>query len=225
MFIISDIKRDFGSLSKEKKGWVVLATLCTLVLSLATKEPMLRIMGAVANILFVIMVANKKISTYYFGAIGVAIYSYIAFQNKYYGDFMVNALYHFPTQFIGWYLWHKKGNEENIIPRELNFHHRVALFFGSILAICSYGIVLKMLGGHLPFVDSASTILSIIAMLLMMNQYKEQWYFWICVNTITVFMWSNIVITTSTCYATLCQWIVFLLNSLYGFYIWNKKDN
>lgn len=202
------------------------ATIITLTCSIiAEPSNIIGMIGAVAGILFVSFVANKKISSYYFGALFSGIYAYLAFINKIYGDFSINAFYHLPMQFLGLYLWKNNGAEEhNIDVKKLTLKELFGLILIVVTAIYLCSPILTFFGGNYVLRDAITNVCSITAMLLMMNRYREQWIFWIIVNATSVFMWYSVVISTGIGYATLIQWIVFLLNSLYGAYNWIKRD-
>lgn len=218
--------KDIQSLSFKSKLWVATATLATLICSvIAEPNNYIGITGAIAGILFVAMVANKKISTFFYGAIFSAIYAYLAYTNKIYGDFIINAFYHLPAQFVGIYFWKRDGYEEKKEEKvkELDPIDTVMLIIGTIMLIYVLYPILLIVGSSFAIRDTATNVYSITAMILMVKGYREQWIFWIAVNSISVYMWMSIVQNTGSGYATLIQWIVFLANSLYGYYNWYIK--
>lgn len=224
--MVHTIIHDFKTLSNKSKLWVGFATITTLVCSIiAEPSNILGIIGAVSGILFVTFVANKKISTYYFGAIFSAIYSYLAFKNKIYGDFLMNCFYHLPTQFIGLTLWKSDmNNDDNIDVENMNAKQVVYTIIIDAILVGFLAFILRIVGSAYPLRDACTNVFSVTAMILMMNRYKEQWIFWILVNGISVYMWMSVVINTGSGYATLIQWCVFFINSLYGFLNWNTKN-
>lgn len=222
---INKIKDDFLGLDLFGKLWIILASFGTLFISLYMKDSCIGILSAITNILCVILVANGKVSNYFWGLIGVIAYSYVAFSNKYFGDFMLNAFYYFPMQFIGWYMWNKNNKQETVESKFLTNRQRLLLITIVYILITMYGFFLEKIGGNLPYIDATSTILSIIAMYLMAKQYMEQWILWVVVNIVTIYMWLQIFISNGNEIATLIQWIIFLINSLYGLYSWIKRHH
>lgn len=223
---IDKIKDDFLGLDLFGKVWIGIAFFGTLFISLYMGDSWIGIVSALTNILCVIMVANGKISNYFWGLIGVVAYAYVAFSNKYYGDFMLNAFYYFPMQFIGWYMWNKESDtSETVESKFLTGKQRTTVFLICFFAIYGYGLFLEGVGGSLPYIDATSTILSITAMYLMAKQYMEQWVLWVVVNIVTIYMWLQVFLENGNEIATLIQWIIFLVNSLYGLYSWIKRHN
>lgn len=76
---------------------------------------------------------------------------------------------------------------------------------------------MEHLGGRHPLLDSASTIISIIANMLMVLRYREQWLLWIVIDIITVVMWLKV-----QDYIMVTMWAVYLVNAFYGYYNWSK---
>ena len=122
-------------------------------------------------------------------------------------------------------MWKKnKSNSGQVESKSLTNKQRFILVLISFVAILAYSLVLKQLGGNIPLIDATSTVLSVIAMLLMVKQYLEQWYLWVIVNTVSIIMWAVSLSQGSGDYATLLMWIIYLLNSLYGLYNWRKAN-
>ena len=122
-------------------------------------------------------------------------------------------------------MWKKnKSNSGQVESKSLTNKQRFILVLVSFVAILAYSLVLKQLGGNIPLIDATSTVLSVIAMLLMVKQYLEQWYLWVIVNTVSIIMWAVSLSQGSGDYATLLMWIIYLLNSLYGLYNWRKAN-
>ena len=133
-------------------------------------------------------------------------------------------------QFIGFYFWYKnEGNVDNTVSNSVIISHigTKAKMFGVTLIPVLIGIasyVLFLLGGKLVVLDATTTVLSIVAMILMAMRLKEQWYLWIVVNVISIYMWFDAFMNgNSDGIATLLMWAVFLLNAIYGLYKWSKR--
>ena len=81
------------------------------------------------------------------------------------------------------------GKTKEVEKTRLTVSRQILLLVLSAVSIYGYGLVLKRLGGNLPFIDSMSTCLSVLAMLLSVRRLMEQWIVWIVVDVVTVFMW------------------------------------
>lgn len=225
--MLEKLKQSFKGMNKLDVIWLLIANIIILGLSLYWGDGPIAIISAMTGITCTVLISNKLVANYYFGIINVALYAYLSYQSKLYGDAMLNAFYYFPMQFVGIYMWKKnKSDNGEVEARALTAKQKVMLALVSIVAIVIYSLFLKFLGGNIPLIDSASTVLSVIAMILMVKQYLEQWYLWIIVNTVSIIMWAVSLSQGSGEFATLLMWILYLLNSLYGLYKWkvaNKK--
>lgn len=180
---------------------------------------------AICGIFCVVLCAAGKKSQYYWGFINIAAYIVIAWISKFYGEVMLNALYFLPTQFIGLYFWKKNYSTEKgaVKCKKMKLKTVTILLFVSIISIVLYKLFLDKLGGNSTWLDSAGTTFSLIANLLMVLRFREQWILWIIVDAVTVIMWAmagDWIMTT--------MWLVYLLNACYGFLTWskmNKLDN
>lgn len=176
-------------------------------------------LAAISGIFCVVLCAKGKKSQYIWGLFNVIGYVIIAFMNKYYGEVMLNAIYYLPSQFIGYYLWNKNLNQatNDVKGKKLDYKKSILLLVVCGLGILGYKFILDLLKGSSTLLDSASTIVSIIANLLMMLRYREQWLLWIIIDAITVVMW---VIAGDSIMVTM--WTVYLINAFYGYYNWTK---
>lgn len=228
---MESLKRQFKNWTTLDYAWLVIANAIILGLSLYWQDSVISIISAITGVTCVIFVSKGMMANYIVGAINVALYAYLAFKSRIYGDFMLNAFYYFPMQFIGLYMWSKardKEEDHEIRSKALDHKQRIILFLVSIATILVYAEILKLLGGNVPIIDSTSTVLSVIAMILMVKQYLEQWYLWVIVNVVSIIVWVISLSEGSGDVATLIMWILFLLNSLYGLWNWkkeNKKQN
>lgn len=219
------LKKAFNNWTALDYAWLFIANGVILGLSLYWGDGLIPIISALTGVTCVIFVSKQMVANYYVGAINVALYAYLAFQSRLYGDFMLNAFYYFPMQFIGIYMWNKAKNKsatDEVESKALSGEQRIKLACISLAAIVIYAGVLSLLGGNLPLIDSTSTVLSVIAMILMVKQYLEQWHLWVVINCVSIAMWAVSLSQGSGDYATLLMWIVYLLNSLFGLYNWKK---
>lgn len=187
------------------------------------------LMGSAAGItgvICVVLVAKGNIINYFFGLINVSLYAIIAFKAELYGDAVLNALYYLPMQFIGWFMWLKKReNRESVtvVGRRFKSMERFALFAISLVLVMIVAVILKKFDDPQPLKDSATTVLSIIAMFLMVKTYMEQWVLWVTVNIISIVMWS-IAFANGEQHSLLMviMWFFYLANSVNGWINWSK---
>ncbi len=180
--------------------------------------------SAISGVVCVVLVAKGNILNYLFGLINVSTYAYISYKADLYGDAALNFFYYLPMQIVGWFMWiRKRQNSESVTVKAgtMTFLQRVMLVFISIISVVLGAYILKYYEDPQPLKDSATTILSIIAMYLMVRRYMEQWPLWVVVNLISVIMWISAYYQGEEhSFLMIIMWIFYLINSLNGWRVW-----
>jgi len=195
--------------------------------SLVTKEfDILGFIASFTGLVCVVLVAKGNIINYVFGFINVSLYAYISFKSQLYGDAALNALYYVPMQIIGWLSWSKKKqveDETKVKARRMTFRQIIILFAVCVASVALCGFILDKVGDPQPYKDSATTVLSIIAMYLMVKAYTEQWLLWIVTNVISVAMWLILTVRGEAhAEMMVIMWVFYLANSINGLIQWRK---
>ncbi len=224
--ITDTIRRDFTGWEQWQVLWLAFGCTAILLISIALNDSLLSIITSLTGICCVILCGMGKISNYFFGVINVLLYAVVAWQAKYYGDVMLNLFYYFPTNIIGWFLWSKNMDEGTgeVIKKRLSLNQKLILLVLTTIGIMVVSFFLKLLGGNLPWVDSASTVLSIAAQFLMIKRFAEQWVMWILVNIASIIMWVVALMDGKSNVAVLLMWIVYLANSIIMYIKWYKES-
>ena len=209
-------------------SWTLIATAVAIWLGLQWGEggwrTWLSIVTCMTGLWCVILVAKGRIFNYYIGIINVLGYGYIAYHYALWGEVMLNIGYFLPMQFVGLYIWMKNKDpkvKDKVEVKFLSNPGRIQWAIISAAAVSAYAVVLDIMGDPVPVLDSTSTILSIIAMILMAWRYMEQWVLWIVVDIVSVWMWVLVLMDKGTNdIAMLVMWSAYLVNAIYGFYAW-----
>lgn len=206
--------------------WLLSATIVITALSIYWGDTPLGIASALTGVVCVILTAKGNILCYAWGLVNCALYAYIGFQNHYYGEFMLNAFYYVPMQFVGFYIWKKHINEDSgtVKTRLMSNKNKLILLGISIVGVLGWGFWLEKLGGQLPYIDAITNVLSIIAMIISIKRYAEQWILWIVIDIVSVGMWIYAMTNGSDNIGTLLMWSVYLANAIWGYLKW-KKDS
>lgn len=69
--------------------------------------------------------------------------------------------------------------------------HFILLIIGAIATLIMGLVLRKKTTASLPFVDSATTVFSIIATVLMMIPVHEAWLYFMCINFVSVIMYAS----------------------------------
>ncbi|MBR6896790.1 MAG: nicotinamide mononucleotide transporter, partial [Lachnospiraceae bacterium] len=164
--------------------WLLLATAVILGLSIYWKDNWMSLTAALTGVWCVILTGKGKRSSFIFGTINVVFYALVAYEAKYYGEVMLNVLYYFPMNFVGWFAWKKHMNDDTgeVVKTRMPFKKGLIVYALTAAAIFGYGLVLQAMGGALPFIDSMSTVISVVAQVLSIKRLMEQWVLWIVVD-------------------------------------------
>jgi nicotinamide mononucleotide transporter len=210
-----------------EKSWLFIFTIVNIYLFFAFQDTVIGLIASLTGMLCVVLTARGKISNYYFGIVNVLLYAYIALQSKYYGEFILNALYFLPMSILGIYLWSKhkdKSKSDSVLVKKINLKEFFLWVLISVVGTIIYGLFLKKLGGTLPFIDASSTVLSITGMILTVKRETAQWPLWIVEDVIEVGMWLYIFLTTKENISLVIMWLAYLVNATYGYFNWKKLE-
>lgn len=211
-----------------EKLWLGIFTAVNLYLFFAWHDTLIGLTASLTGMLCVVLTAKGKISSFYWGLINILTYSYVAFQSAYYGDVGLNMLYFLPMTFVGIYYWKKNTKKveetKKLVVRSLNWKQKIFWFVLALIATYLFGLLLRAINGTLPFVDSTTTIFSIIATILLTKRYTDQWFYWIMVDLWSIVMWAFIFLRDGNQISMLVMWTAFLVNALYGYYNWRKLE-
>lgn len=219
------IKNEVTGWKAWEVSWLVIACAVIAGLSVYWGDNLMGIISATTGVACVVCTGKGKLSAYIFGLINCVLYAIIAYKAKLYGETMLNATYYLFMQFYGFYIWNKNMNIET---NEVNKKHmtnkgRLILLCSIVVGTVAYGIILKVLGDAMPFIDSFTTIASVIAMVISVKMFAEQWWIWVCVNIVSIYMWLSVFLTGNESMATLLMWVVYLGNSIIMCVKWEKE--
>ena len=211
-----------------EKIWLFAFTIVNIYLFFAWGDTLIGLTASITGMLTVVLTAKGKISSFYWGLINIFAYSYVAYQSAYYGDVILNLFYFLPMTFFGIYYWKNNLNKDKenktVKVRSLSWINKFLLFVASLILVYFLGLFLRAISGTLPFVDSTTTIFSIIATILLTKRYSDQWFYWILVDIWSIVMWVYIFTRDGNQVSMLVMWTAFLVNAIYGYYNWIKME-
>lgn len=221
---MESIKKFFHGWSAFELAWLVLSTVIMIALSIIWGDSTLALISGITGILGVVLAAKGKVSTYLFATINVAIYAWLTFNNHLYGEFMLNAFYYIPMNFVGFYLWSRHKDEESgdVEGKTLTMKQLVILLITVAVVVVVYWQILSHIGGQLALIDAMSTVFSVVALIMQVARYAEQWLLWIIVNVVSVVMWGLLLGKDPSAVTMVVMWVAYLFNSVYGYINWKK---
>ena len=116
-----------------------------------------------------------------------------------------------------------KKEYREIIKTSLSARGRVVFcgLAGVVAFLCA--LVLRKLGDAAPYVDSFTTVFSVLGLLLTIKRCIEQWFVWFAVNILSVVMWVEAYINGSNCLATVIMWGTYVVLAVYFWQAWRRE--
>ena len=181
---------------------------------------------AVTGIINLVLCAKGNIWNYLFGIIYNAIYVYIAWKSRLYADSAVYLAYYLPMQFVGWAHWKKNQNQESGAVNARHLDRKTALVLLALAAVLiplfAWILSRPFIADSQPWLDSVTTVVSILAMYMMVKAIAEHWYIWIVLDAVQVVKWTVATVRGEEHAALmLVMFAFFLANAVYGLIQWN----
>ena len=226
----------YSFVKNELSGWgrferIIFPTILLMItaISIYMNDSKIALISAICGISYTILAGKGKISCYFIGLIGTICYSYLSFKNALYGNLALYALYYFPMQILGIFKWKKHLNQKSgeIIKTQLPIKEKYLYLTGAIIATVITSQILTVAGDANPYIDSITTVFSIVGLILTVRRCIEQWHIWFIVNGLSTIMWIEAYINGSNCFATILMWATYFLLSIYFLHTWKKdlKEN
>ena len=178
------------------------------------------LVSGMLGICSVVLGARGNILTFVFGFAQVITYTYLCCVERFYAEIAIN-IYYFITMIYGVYCWRKRLSDNSLQVQTRRLSRRLFPLLG--IAI----ILLSLLTGWLlkrytddpqPYLDAFTTVPAIVAQILMVMVYREQWYLWLIVDVLAMVMWLR-----AEKYCMAAQYAFWCANCVYGYIQWTKS--
>ncbi|WP_156308123.1 nicotinamide riboside transporter PnuC [Sphingobacterium endophyticum] len=155
-------------------------------------------LATITGFLCVYLAAKQNIWNWPISIVSVLTYLYIFYQNKLYGDSLLQ-LYFLGTAVYGWYYWNKRAHSQEKPISSLSTRQ----FFWTIIIILAVsgilGFVLdKFTDTDVPYADGFCTATSFVAQFLMTRKVLQNWLLWVFVDIcyIPLYLHKDLVLTS-----------------------------
>ncbi|MBQ7530857.1 MAG: nicotinamide mononucleotide transporter [Paludibacteraceae bacterium] len=189
-----------------------------LVYWLAPTHPLSLISGLL-GITSVILCSQGNIWTFAFGFGQILTYSGLCYMERFYAGLAMNAFY-FLSQIYGIYAWRKQqtGDTPIITPRSLPAGRFVLLCVAvAVVALVTGWILRQYTDDSQPYLDAVTTVVSVVAQVMLVMAIRQQWWLWLFVDVLFVVMW--IIAGNGSMVAQYGFWCI---NCLYGLRRWRE---
>ena len=198
-----------------EKIYMLSMILLQIIVFIINPDSALNIIAGISGVISVVLCAKGKISFYYVGFIQTITYLFLSFNERFYGEVIENIFY-LVTMIIGIFIWKKnltenKDGSKQIKPKKLSVIQFILLFISTIALTTIIGYLLTLIDSNQAYIDAATNVIAVIAQLLMIKGYKEQWCWWMVLNILCLIMWINV-----SNYSMVCMYISCIINCIYG---------
>lgn len=178
------------------------------------------LISGLLGICSVVLSAQGNILTFVFGFGQVATYTYLCVREQFYAEIALN-IYYFVTMIYGVYVWKKRLQTDSslqIQTRQLRGKSLPLL----LLSVTAFSV---LVGWFLqvytddpqPYLDAFTTVPALVAQILMILAYREQWYIWMMVDVLALVMWLR-----AGNYCMAAQYFFWCANCVYGYVQWTR---
>ena len=186
----------------------------------------MEIFTLVTGIIYMILEIRHHRFMWVVGVLTSAAAMWVFFRQGLYASFGLNTYYHI-TAFIG--LWHwtrdsrridvekKDDSDETIVLNRLSLRTVLVSLAFSAAGIFALAWVMELVENPMSYLDSAVTVLSIVATWWLVKSYIEQWWLWILADTL-----STILCLTQGMWWMAVLYAAYTVSAFIGLYYWRK---
>ena len=156
--------------------------------------------GTVLYLWSVWLISRRHMLTWPVGIVSVLLYMALFYQIRLYSD-ALEQIYYLGASVYGWWYWSKSQQQERSVI-DVNFSSPRLV----VVWLCVTLVLAAALGGimsHIhrwfpmifpeaasyPYLDALTTVMSFVAMWLMVRKHIESWIYWIVVDVIGIWLY------------------------------------
>lgn len=179
------------------------------------------LLGAILGLVYIVFSIRQNILTWPTGLLTSVLYVAVFYKSGFYAD-MGLQVYYVAISIYGWYFWLKGGKQQKNEPLQvqttsIKLWLKLAAAFFLIYAIILF-ILLNFTDSTVPYMDTLTTALSVVATWMLARKLIEHWLIWIVVDLIS----SGLYVYKSL-WPTVILFVVYTIMAFIGYFEW-KKD-
>jgi nicotinamide mononucleotide transporter len=178
--------------------------------------------SAICGVLCVFFCAKANISNFVFATVNTIVYAIFLWYHRIFGTFALEVLFYLPINFISWYIWARHRDEkllEKTKSKKLTVVQNILVTLAIVLGGIGYHAILVRIGGNVAWLDAFTLSIGIIAVILEMFRFKEQYVWWIITDVIAVAMY---IVHFDPVYLT--KKTIYLIMAVIGLINWHKLN-
>lgn len=181
-------------------------------------DSLIELFAAVFGIVSVYLGTRQSVWVWPTGLVNVGLYIFVFFEAKLYADMGLQAIY-VALCVYGWSHWLHGGDQRTTLPVSRTSRRTwtvlLAIAVGGSLGL-GWGLAFHT-DASLPWLDSATTVVSLLAQWMMTRKLLEHWLVWIGVDAVYVgmFLYKALFVTAGL-------YLVFLGLAVVGYRRWRR---
>lgn len=182
---------------------------------------LLDVVGAFSAFLATIAYVRVSLWAFVLGAGAILVDILLYYQSGIYGDMTLQLIYLILT-FYGWYQWKYGGSKRQGV-KVINISAKQCLWL-TMIALVGISVVFYLLSKHtdsqIPFLDAATTVLSLMAQWMLSRKIIENWWLWLVIDVMYfgIYFYKGI-----SAHAALQ--LIYLGMAVAGYWYWRKQLN
>ncbi|MEE3393490.1 MAG: nicotinamide riboside transporter PnuC [Lachnospiraceae bacterium] len=148
--------------------------------------------SAVCGVLCIFFTAKANISNFLFATVNTVVYAIYLVYWHIWGTAALEILFYIPMNFISWYYWAKHRDTEitqKTKTKRLTMVQNIICGAIIISAGIIYHAILVKVGGEVAWFDAFTLSIGIVATILELLRYREQYVWWIVTDIVSVGMY------------------------------------
>lgn len=179
----------------------------------------LEIAGNLFGLISVVLAVRENIWTMPTGLVNVVLFAVLFYQVKLYPDVCLQMIFFVLTAY-GWWVWTRRTGPRKVTPTtRLSGRAALALLGVGVAGyLCLALFFSTYTDASLPWIDSLTTTMSVIAQYLLSKKVLENWYLWIAADLIMIpmYVYKGIGLTAGL-------YVVFLVLAVRGLMAWRAE--
>lgn len=148
--------------------------------------------SAVCGVICIFFTAKANISNFVFASVNTIVYAIYLVYWHIWGTALLEIVFYIPMNFVSWYFWAKHRDQE--MTQKTKSKRLTLLQNGACAAVVVasaliyHGILVKV-GGEVAWFDAFTLSIGILATILELLRYREQYIWWIVTDIVSIGMY------------------------------------
>ncbi|MCB1451170.1 MAG: nicotinamide mononucleotide transporter [Nitratireductor sp.] len=179
----------------------------------------IEIVAATFGLINVVLIIRRSMWNYPFGIAMVILYCWIFYEARLYSDALLQIFF-LVIQVFGIFWWLKGRDDTGLVmARDLSPQSAGMAAMIAMIGTAALGYSMNTwTDAALPYWDACTTVLSVIAQILMARRYLQSWLVWITVDVLAIGIY-----LTKDLTPTAALYALFLCLSIAGYLRWRNS--